>query len=116
MSGGTGIRARPAHASASTPTPLATGELTLSPLDAEDETIVRALVEKHLAETESPKARDHSRDWDDDKARFTRVLPAQYARVREQLAEIEANGRRPERAGRVGRVPGGDKWLIPRAS
>ncbi len=71
---------------------LASGELTLSPLDAEDETIVRALVEKHLAETESPNARTILDGWDDNKARFTRVLPAQYARVREQLSEIEATG------------------------
>ena len=70
----------------------ASGELTLSPLDPEDEVIVGALLEKHQAETDSPRARELLADWDNAKARFTRVLPAQYARVREALAALEANG------------------------
>ncbi len=71
---------------------LAAGELTLSPLDAEDEVIVRSLVEKHLAETDSPIARELLADWPAASGRFTRVLPAQYARVREALAELEETG------------------------
>ncbi|WP_062073288.1 glutamate synthase large subunit [Demequina sediminicola] len=71
---------------------VASGELTLSPLDAEDEVIVRTLVEKHVAETGSPRGNDLLVNWNETKERFTRVLPAQYARVREALAEIEASG------------------------
>ena len=91
MSGGTGyvLDLRPERVNAEA---VASGELTLSPLDAEDQTIVRALIEKHHAETESPKARDLLASWDEAASRFTRVLPSQYARVRERLAEIEAEG------------------------
>jgi len=71
---------------------IASGELTLGPLDPEDEVIVRSLVEKHFAETESPMARDLLADWPVASARFTRVVPAQYARVREALAELEDTG------------------------
>ncbi|MFW7415026.1 glutamate synthase large subunit [Demequina sp. SO4-18] len=71
---------------------LASGELTLSGLDAEDETIVRTMIERHLELTESPRARDILTHWDEYAPRFTRVLPAQYARVRDALAELEASG------------------------
>ena len=74
------------------PDALAAGEITLSPLDAEDEVIVRSLVEKHLAETESPMARELLSDWPAASARFTRIVPAQYARVREALSELEDTG------------------------
>ncbi len=71
---------------------LASGELTLSPLDAEDETIVRGLIEKHVEQTSSPFGKELLSSWDESVTRFTRVLPAQYARVRDALAEIEAQG------------------------
>ncbi len=71
---------------------LAAGDLTLSPLDSEDEALVRGLLEKHVSETESPQARELLADWEGSAPRFTRVLPVQYARVRETLAAIEANG------------------------
>ncbi|WP_062202407.1 glutamate synthase large subunit [Demequina salsinemoris] len=71
---------------------LASGELTLSPLDPEDATIVRSLVERHVEQTGSPFGRELLGGWEDSVARFTRVLPAQYARVRDALAEIEAQG------------------------
>jgi glutamate synthase (NADPH/NADH) large chain len=91
MSGGTGyvFDLRPERVNGDA---VGSGELTLSPLDAEDEVIVRTLVEKHLEETDSPKAREILSEWDEAKARFTRVLPSQYARVRERLAAIEAEG------------------------
>ncbi len=91
MSGGTGyvldLRSERVNADA-----LEKGELMLRPLDAEDEAIVRALLEQHVKETESPCARDLLANWGKAKARFTRVLPAQYARVRKVLAELEASG------------------------
>jgi len=91
MSGGTAyvldLRSERVNAAA-----LAAGELTLGSLDAEDATIVRHLVELHLEETDSPHARALLADWEQAVARFTRVLPAQYAKVREVLADYEANG------------------------
>jgi glutamate synthase (NADPH/NADH) large chain len=74
------------------PDAVAAGEITLGPLDSEDEVIVRDLLEQHLAHTESPRARELLGDWPAAAQRFTRVLPAQYARVREALAEIEISG------------------------
>ncbi|WP_084072966.1 glutamate synthase large subunit [Demequina sp. NBRC 110052] len=71
---------------------LAAGELTLAPLDAEDEVIVRTLIERHVAETESPFGRELLSNWEQSATRFTRVLPAQYARVRDALVELEARG------------------------
>ncbi|WNM25948.1 glutamate synthase large subunit [Demequina capsici] len=71
---------------------LAAGDLTLAPLDPEDEVIVRTLVERHVDGTDSPFGKELLSSWSDSAARFTRVLPAQYARVREALAEIEAKG------------------------
>jgi glutamate synthase (NADPH/NADH) large chain len=91
MSGGTGyvLDLRPERVNSDA---VASGEITLSALDPEDEVIVRTLVERHQAETDSPKARELLAGWDEAKARFTRVLPSQYARVRERLAQIEAEG------------------------
>ncbi|PKQ18279.1 MAG: glutamate synthase large subunit [Actinobacteria bacterium HGW-Actinobacteria-8] len=71
---------------------VASGELTLSPLDPEDVIIVRSLIETHVAETDSPRGRELLAHWDEASTRFTRILPAQYARVREALAELEATG------------------------
>ena len=71
---------------------LTSGELTLSALDAEDEVLVRSLIETHVAETDSPHGRELLANWSESIARFTRVLPAQYARVRLALAELEERG------------------------
>jgi glutamate synthase (NADPH/NADH) large chain len=91
MSGGTGyvLDLRPERVNSEA---RANGDLVLTPLDAEDEVIVRVLIEKHQAETDSPKARELLGMWDEAKTRFTRVLPARYARVRAALADIEAKG------------------------
>jgi len=78
---------------------LATGELTLSPLDPEDVIIVRSLIEAHVVETDSPRGRELLDNWETSLERFTRVLPAQYARVREALAELEAKGQDLESPG-----------------
>ncbi|BDZ61176.1 hypothetical protein GCM10025873_09670 [Demequina sediminis] len=91
MSGGTAyvLDLRPERVNAQA---LSSGELTLSPLDPEDEVIVRGLVERFAAETHSPVARELLADWPSTARRFTRVLPAQYARVRVALSELEAKG------------------------
>ncbi len=74
------------------PDALAAGELTLNPLDAEDTVIVRTLLERHLEYTESPQARELLADWPEAAKRITRVLPAQFARVREELARLDTSG------------------------
>ncbi|WP_084078429.1 glutamate synthase large subunit [Demequina sp. NBRC 110057] len=91
MSGGTAyvLDLRPERVNAQA---IASGELTLSPLDAEDEVIVHSLLARHVDETESPRGRDLLARWEEIKGRFTRVLPAQYARVREVLADLDATG------------------------
>ncbi|WP_297083766.1 glutamate synthase-related protein, partial [uncultured Demequina sp.] len=91
MSGGTAyvLDLRPERVNALA---LANGELSLSGLDPEDEVIVRSLLERHVVATESPRAKDLLARWDEIRGRFTRVLPAQYARVRDALAELEATG------------------------
>ena len=91
MSGGTGyvLDLRPERVNGEA---VATGEITLSPLDPEDVTIVRTLIEKHLAETDSPRAKEILSSWETSVSRFTRVLPAQYARVRDALAELDVTG------------------------
>ncbi len=71
---------------------LAAGELTLSGLDEEDASIVRGLLERHVEFTDSPLAKELLSRWNESVDRFTRVLPAQYARVREALAEFEERG------------------------
>ncbi|PKQ26059.1 MAG: glutamate synthase large subunit [Actinobacteria bacterium HGW-Actinobacteria-4] len=91
MSGGTGyvLDLNPARVNREA---VLLGELSLSELDAEDESIVKALLERYVAETESPRVKEMLQNWTDTSGRFTRVLPAQYARVRDALAELEANG------------------------
>ncbi|GMA37452.1 hypothetical protein GCM10025876_36560 [Demequina litorisediminis] len=54
--------------------------------------IVHSLLARHVEETESPRGRDLLTRWEEIKGRFTRVLPAQYARVREVLADLDASG------------------------
>ncbi len=74
------------------PQAVAAGELEFAPLDAEDEAIVHRLISRHQEFTDSPRARDILQRWDEFRERFTRILPAQYARVRTALAELEADG------------------------
>ena len=91
MSGGTAyvldLRLEALNVAAAT-----TGELNLTPLDEEDAELVTALVRRHHAETDSPVAAQLLADLPAALARFTRILPAQYARVRAALASAEAQG------------------------
>ena len=71
----------------------AAGELVMEPLEAEDEDIVRSLIEAHVHETHSPRGAEILSEWPQFKGRFTRVMPAQYARVRAILEDYEREGK-----------------------
>ncbi|HWV75940.1 MAG TPA: glutamate synthase large subunit [Isoptericola sp.] len=68
------------------------GELEVGALDDADWDVVRGLLERHLEETGSPVAAELLED-DGARARFSRVLPAGWARVRAALADAEAAGK-----------------------
>ncbi|MFD6178608.1 MULTISPECIES: glutamate synthase large subunit [unclassified Isoptericola] len=68
------------------------GELEVGPLDDADWERVRGLLERHLEETGSPVAAELLEE-DGSRARFSRVLPAGWARVRAALADAEAAGK-----------------------
>jgi glutamate synthase (NADPH) large chain len=53
----------------------------LEPLDAEDERTVRALIEKHIALTNSDHAKNILDNWAHESRRFIRVMPTDYKRV-----------------------------------
>jgi len=57
------------------------GMVELSPLDDEDDASARALVEEHVARTQSAKGRALIAAWREARARFVKVLPAEYKRV-----------------------------------
>ncbi|WP_066588072.1 glutamate synthase large subunit [Cellulomonas timonensis] len=80
-------------------TALASGELALEPLDDEDAAIVDDLLRRHLAETSSPVAEELLADPAATRARITRVLPTEYARMRRALAQAEADGLDPAAPG-----------------
>ncbi|MFF1879185.1 glutamate synthase large subunit [Leifsonia sp. NPDC058230] len=60
---------------------LASGELELLPLGSADVEIVRDLLERHVAETESVLAAGLLENFDDTVAKFVKVLPRDYAAV-----------------------------------
>jgi glutamate synthase (NADPH/NADH) large chain len=63
----------------------------IEPLTGEDADFVRDLVEKHLAETGSPLAKDLLVAFDP--ARFSKIMPTDYKRVLRARAAAEAEGR-----------------------
>ncbi|CAM3544947.1 glutamate synthase large subunit [Isoptericola cucumis] len=71
---------------------VANGELEVGPLDHDDWDRVRGLLERHHEETGSPVAAELLAE-DGARARFSRVLPAGWARVRAALADAEAAGK-----------------------
>ena len=74
------------------PDAISSGELTLGSLDASDrETLVR-LLQTHLAETGSARAREILSDLDSELSNFVRVLPRDYARVMEIQRQAIADG------------------------
>jgi glutamate synthase (NADPH/NADH) large chain len=91
MSGGTAYIYRLARASVN-PEALSSGELELGPLGAADAEILRDLLERHLAETDSRLAASLLADFDAELANFVRVLPRDYAAVMQTRAEALGEG------------------------
>ena len=61
--------------------------------------LVEQLLRAHRAETWSPVAAQLLEDFPQSRARFTRLLPTEYARVRGALAKAEAEGLDPAAPG-----------------
>jgi glutamate synthase (NADPH/NADH) large chain len=64
--------------------------------DAEDLVLLQQLVQRHRAETGSPVARRLLEDWEASAARFTKVMPRDYARVVAVRRQAEAEGLDPD--------------------
>ncbi|GGB95706.1 glutamate synthase large subunit [Cellulomonas carbonis] len=71
---------------------LAGGELLLSELDDEDAAVVERLVRAHHEETGSLRAAELLADLPSALARFTRIVPAEYDRMRATLANAREQG------------------------
>jgi glutamate synthase (NADPH/NADH) large chain len=64
----------------------------LQELSTEDETVLRGLIERHLAETGSAVAARLLEHWTTAKSEFTAVVPRDYKRVLEVMRTAEAAG------------------------
>jgi len=71
---------------------LASGELTLSDLDSADREMLRDMLERHLAETGSERARELLVDFENEAARFVRVLPRDFAAVQKTRRDASEEG------------------------
>src|SRR5262252_3486546 len=69
-----------------------TGMADLEPVDAADADLLRALVERHHAETGSPVAARLLTDWDAALPRFAKIMPHDFKRVREAARRAEREG------------------------
>jgi glutamate synthase (NADPH/NADH) large chain len=78
------------------PQSLASGELTLLPLDGVDVEILRDLLEKHVAETDSTLAAAFLADFEASAAEFVKVLPHDYAAVLETRQRAVSEGLDPD--------------------
>jgi glutamate synthase (NADPH/NADH) large chain len=78
------------------PAALASGELTVSPLDDEDAQVVLGLLRRHREETGSSVAWRLLQDWDASRQRFSRLVPRDYARVMDVRAQGETEGLDPD--------------------
>ncbi|BCJ45490.1 glutamate synthase [Actinoplanes ianthinogenes] len=70
----------------------------LAPLTDSERDLLRSLVEKHHAETESAVAERLLKDWPAAVERFTAVVPRDYKRVMELIKTAEAAGRNVDEA------------------
>jgi glutamate synthase (NADPH) large chain len=92
------------------PDSLASGELTLTPLGSADIEILTDLLQRHRDETDSAVAAEMLENLTESVARFTKVLPRDYAAVLETRATAVAEGLDPDGDvvwGRILEVTGG---------
>ncbi|MDU0368638.1 glutamate synthase large subunit [Microbacterium sp. KSW4-17] len=75
---------------------MASGELVLGALGSGDAEILRDLLEKHVAETDSTLARRLLDDFEAEVDNFVRVLPRDYAAVLQTRQEAVAEGLDPD--------------------
>src|SRR5581483_10795123 len=70
----------------------------VEPLDPDDQATVRALIERHLAETESAVAARILEKWDAEILEFVKVMPSDYRRILEATRVAELEGRSVDEA------------------
>jgi glutamate synthase (NADPH/NADH) large chain len=70
----------------------------LGPLTDDERDLLRSLIEKHHAETDSGVAGRLLKDWANAVERFTAVVPRDYKRVMELIRTAEAAGRNVDEA------------------
>ncbi len=85
-------------ADGSFPARVNTEMVDLDPLDDEDGAWLCRRVEIHLAETGSAVAQRLLADWDEEIALFCKVMPKDYKRVLEAMAQAERDGTDPVEA------------------
>ena len=83
----------------------------LDPLDDDDRAFLRDAVEKHYAETESAVAKTLLTEWDDNVARFGKVMPQGL-----QAGAAGPRGRRARGTQRRRSRHGGGSWVTRRDS
>jgi glutamate synthase (NADPH/NADH) large chain len=66
--------------------------IELEPVSADDRIVLRGLIERHLAETDSAVAADLLSRWASAVEEFTAVVPRDYKRVLEVMRTAEAAG------------------------
>jgi glutamate synthase (NADPH/NADH) large chain len=85
-------------------TALSAHEITLSKLDDVDLALVLDLLRRHHEETGSPRAAELLADEDAVRARFTRILPTEFARMTDALKKAKAEGLDPAAPGAWDRI------------
>ena len=74
------------------------GDVDVEPLDPSDSLLLRELVQRHQAETDSVVAERLLENWDAEVLEFVKVMPRDYRRILEATRLAEAQGRSVEEA------------------
>jgi glutamate synthase (NADPH/NADH) large chain len=70
----------------------------LEALDEDDLEWLHQMLQAHIDATDSAVAQRILADWDAEQQRFAKVMPRDYKRVLEAIAEAERNGTDPDAA------------------
>ncbi|CAL8462475.1 g2008 [Coccomyxa elongata] len=83
----------------------------LFPLDdAEDESLVVSLIQRHMKYTSSAVARNILNNWDTAKAHFVKVFPHEFARAIRETADLKEAKKQEEKAAREAGLEGKDAF------